>query len=211
MKKNVYILTTFILLGVWLATPAMAADTAQDREWKIKAAFLYNFLNFVDLSQEKWPENDESIIIGVIGNNDFIKILEPINKKQLKGKKFTVKYFKDLSELKNPEGTNNIRKTQAIESLKQCYILFFCSFDSAPITDSAAILKALKGSGVLTVGEQAGFLEDGGVINFIEQKKKVRFEINLAAANENQIRIRSKLLTLAKRLIGEKHSGKKDR
>jgi len=50
-------------------------------------------------------------------------------------------------------------------------------------------------------GEQAGFLENGGHINFVPGKGKVRFEINLAAAKRHGLTIRSKLLRVAKRVI----------
>ncbi len=48
-----------------------------------------------------------------------------------------------------------------------------------------------------------GFLESGGIINFVMEEKKVRFEINMTAAKSAKLKIRSQLLRLAKRVIGE--------
>jgi len=63
---------------------------------------------------------------------------------------------------------------------------------------------ALKGSPILTIGESDGFLESGGIINFLMEDEKVRFEINNTAAKQARLKIRSKLLRLAQRVIEEK-------
>ena len=71
------------------------------------------------------------------------------------------------------------------------------------------ILEALKGSSVLTVGEMDNFLENGGIINFLIRDRKVCFEVNTVAAKDARLKIRSKLLRLAKRVIGENGTGMK--
>ena len=63
------------------------------------------------------------------------------------------------------------------------------------------IVNLVKDGSVLTVGEMAGFMEAGGIINFVMDKKKVRFEINNAAAKRSKLKLRSGLLKLAKRVI----------
>lgn len=207
MKNKTYILVISILLAALLAVPAIAADSKQDRERQIKAAFLYNFINFVDWPEEKMPDNDEPVIIGIIGNEKFIKAFDPVKDKQIKGKNIIIKYFKDLNELERSKAKNDSGYKQTIKSLKKCHILFLCARESTSIDNSAIIIGALKNSPVLSVGEQAGFLENGGNINFLVEKKKVRFEINLNSAKQNNLKIRSKLVKLAKRIIKE---GKKD-
>jgi hypothetical protein len=206
MKNKVYILAIFMLLAALFAAPAMAEDSEQNRERQIKAAFLYNFINVVDWPKEKMPDNDEPIIIGVIGNKDFIKAFDPIKDKQIRGKKIIIKHFKDLNELKESEGKNNSEQKKTIESLKKCHVVLFCTRDSTPIDNSRQITDALKNSPVLTVGEQASFLENGGTINFLMVDHKIRFEINLDSAKRNSLKIRSKLLKLAKRVIKEDKS-----
>jgi hypothetical protein len=54
------------------------------------------------------------------------------------------------------------------------------------------------------VGEMPGFLEAGGIMNFLMEDNKVRFEVNAAAAKHAKLKIRSQLLRLAKRVIEEK-------
>ena len=65
------------------------------------------------------------------------------------------------------------------------------------------IINSVKDHSVLTVGEMEGFLEAGGIINWFVEEKKIRFEINTAAAERAKLEIRSNLLRLAKRIVGE--------
>ena len=58
-------------------------------------------------------------------------------------------------------------------------------------------LQDLRGPPVLTVADTAGFLDHGGIINFVLEGSKVRFEINQEAAERAGIKISSKLLRLA--------------
>jgi hypothetical protein len=185
MKIRLYILIVLILLAAVLVPPAMAGSAAQDREQKIKAAFLYNFINFVDWPEDKMTDNDEPIIIGVIGNKDFVNAFDPIKDKQIRGKKIVIKYFKDLKDL------------------KKCHVVLLCICGSTSPDNSKKIMDAVKNFPVLTVGEQADFLENGGNINFLTVDHKIRFEINLDSAKRNNLKIRSKLLKLAKRVINE--------
>ena len=184
MRIEFHILIVLVLL----ATPAMAGNSAQDREQKIKAAFLYNFINFVDWPEEKMSDNDEPVIIGIIGNKDFVNAFDPIRDKQIKGKNIIIKYFKNLNEL------------------KKCHVVLLCICGSTSPGNSREIIDALGDSPVLTVGEQADFLENGGNINFLTVDHKIRFEINLDSAKRNNLKIRSKLLKLAKRVINEEES-----
>jgi len=61
---------------------------------------------------------------------------------------------------------------------------------------------------VLTIGEIDGFLETGGIINFILEQKKLVFEVNLVAGKRAKLEISSKLLRIAKRVIKEQPSAK---
>ena len=182
---------------------AMAADSEPNREQKIKAAFLYNFIKFVEWPKEKMPDNDEPIIIGIIGNKDFIKAFDSVKDKQIRGKNIVIKQFDDLSKLEKSKEKSNFKGNQKIESLKKFHILMLCSCESNNMENTTAIIKELRGTPVLIVGESSGMLEKGCNINFFVEKKNVRFEINLVSAKQNNLIIRSKLLKLAKRVIGK--------
>jgi hypothetical protein len=58
-------------------------------------------------------------------------------------------------------------------------------------------MAALKGRSILTVGDTEGFAEDGGIIRFVTEKNRIRFRINVDAAEAAHLVISSKLLRLA--------------
>ncbi|MCP4614079.1 MAG: YfiR family protein [Planctomycetes bacterium] len=207
MKKQAYILVIFILLMELFISQAMSADSQQNREQQIKAAFLYNFIKFIDWPEEKMADSNEPIIIGIIGSEVFINAFEPVKHKKIKDRSISVKYLASFEKLDKSEKADEPQWIQKIKTLKTCHVLLICTCDSARIGNSTKIIKTLKDSPVLTVGETDDFLESGGMINFLIEDKKVRFEINNTAAKQAKLKISSKLLRLARRVIKEKPSG----
>jgi hypothetical protein len=63
------------------------------------------------------------------------------------------------------------------------------------------VFDRLRGASVLTVGDHDDFATTGGVIHFTRENYRVRFEINVRAAERAGLRISSKLLQLA-RIVG---------
>jgi hypothetical protein len=212
MKNKFHILVVFMLLAAVATSSAIAGNPDEVRERKIKAAFLYNFINFVEWPEEKMPDNDEPVVIGVIGMAESTKAFKAIAKKEIKGKKIVVKQFEDFcgAAKKIKESKSRDKLNLAMESLKRCHIVFISDCKSISKDDSSVIIDALKGVSVLTVGEKNGFLESGGIINFLTEEKKIRFEISLNSAKQNKVKIRSKLLKLAKRVIKEKAKQSKE-
>lgn len=200
-RIKVYLIISALVL--FLAADTVKADSENSRECQVKAAFLYNFINFVDWPKEKQVDSNEPITVGIIGYEDFIKAFEPIKNKKIKNRSISIKYFAGYEKLKRSKDADDHQWNQKMEVLKTCHVLVFCTCNSERIENSSQIIKALKDSPVLTVGETKGFLESGGVINFLMEDEKVRFEINNAAAKQAKLNIRSKLLRLAKRVIEE--------
>jgi hypothetical protein len=175
--------------------PKAVADSTPSQEYQVKAAFLYNFLQFVDWPEEKFADSNEPIIIGVIGNDPFGNAFEPIVSKKVKGRAVVIKRFNGLEELKKSVEKDKLRE---IETLTKCHLLFICSSEQKNLKE---IIDTVKDHSVLTVGEMEGFLESGGIINWFVEEKKIRFEINTAAAERAKLKIRSNLLRLAKRVV----------
>ncbi|MFI5174453.1 MAG: YfiR family protein [Terriglobia bacterium] len=146
------------------------------REYQVKAAFLYNFAKFIE-----WPSNvaadpNSPFVLGIMGDDPFGADLEQtINGKAVNGRRLVIKRFK--------RG----------QPLDLCQILFISSSEQGHLTQ---ILDSLKGSSVLTVGEADHFAQSGGIINFTLKDDRVRFEINLGAADRARLKISSKLLVL---------------
>jgi len=89
-----------------------------------------------------------------------------------------------------------ITEFRSATEVTNCHILFISSSEKARLPQ---ILKHLNGSSVLTVGEMPGFTETGGMINFVLEGTKMRFQINKDAANNAGLKISAKLLNVALR------------
>jgi hypothetical protein len=193
-----------ILLGLALfvaaITPKARADSTSSQEYQVKAAFLYNFFQFVDWPKEKLTDSNEPIIIGIIGKDPFGDAFEPLKDKKVKGRSIVIKRFKSFEELKKPAEKDKPESSQEIKTLTECHLLFICSSEQKNLKE---IINTVKNQSVLAVGEIEGFLEAGGIINLLVEEKKIRFEINITAAERAKLRIRAELLRLAKRLVKE--------
>jgi hypothetical protein len=204
MRVRAYKLIVWVL--VLLVAPCAAQgrdESAAQREYQIKAAFLYNFIKFVDWPKEKVAESNEPVVLGIVGKDPFGNAFAPVKDKQDKGRKVLIKRLKPIEELKKSGEKDKSLLEREIDSLRKCHLLFICSSEEKSINE---IINLVKGHSVLTIGDMQGFLESGGIINFIMEEKKVRFEINMTAAKHAKLQIRSQLLRLAKRVIKEEAS-----
>ncbi len=147
-------------------------------EYQVKAFFLYNFAKYVDWPSHRFNSAADPLVICILGQNPFGGGLEQaVHGKAVEGRTVVVHQISDL----HPQC--------------DCHILFVGASERKRFRSSSALIR---GSGVLTVGESEGFASDGGVINFKVEEGKVRFEINLDAAGQEQLHISSKLLSLAR-------------
>ncbi len=155
----------------------LRAESAMEREYEIKAAYIYNFINYIDWPENAFPAQGGTITIGVVGQSPFGAALQTLNGKQVKGRTLALKQVTDMKDL------------------DQCQIVFINSSEKSRLPE---LLEKLKDSRVLTVSEIDGFAQQGGIINFISEHNKVRFEINPDAAHRLGLNISSELLKLAK-------------
>lgn len=162
---------------------------ATERQYTIKAGFLYNFLLFAQWPDQAFAEPDSPIVIGILGENPFGKLFDVIEGKPVNGRPLVVIEFKNDAP---------------IDLLKSCHLLFICPSiptDNPGELNLENILGHLEGSPVLTVGEVDGFITAGGMINFVVEENNITFEINKRAADRSGVRLSSKLLRLAIRVI----------
>lgn len=171
-----------LLLAVSLlavgARPALPQEQAS-REYDIKAAFLYNFVKYVDLPRAPAPG---AIVVGILGSDPYKGSFGIINGKAVQGRTLVVKYLG--TRLEDPRGVD---------------VLFINDSERDHLRE---IIEKVGKSGVLTVGETKGFAQDGGMINFIMDGNKVRFEVNPDAAGRANVKISSQLLRLARIVHG---------
>jgi len=192
-----------IIVILFLSLPAMPVcyglTETESKEYQLKAAFLYNFIKFVD-----WPVNiadNNEIAIGVISREPLGNLFEPLKDKKVKNKNVIIKQYPSFEELQKLGKQNKAAMDEQIESIKKCHLLFICASEA---TNLREILEQVKDKNILTVGEAENFLKAGGMINFVVDDKKVRFEINLEASDKAKLKISSQLLQLAKNIIKAK-------
>ncbi len=183
--------------------PKVRADSTVSREYQVKAAFLYNFMNFVDWPEEKSSDSNEPIIVGIIGSDPFGGAFEPVKNKKVKGKNVVIRRFEGLKEQKESDEKDQEELNQEVEAIRECHVLFICRSEEKKLKKT---INLVKENNVLTVSDIEGFLEAGGIINFVMEDQKVRFEINVTAAKRAKVKIRSQLLRLAKRVVEEESS-----
>jgi hypothetical protein len=120
--------------------------------------------------------------ICIFGRDPFGQELrDMVNEKTVNGRKLEIDYMVD------------------VQLAKACHILFIASSEKVRLKQ---ILESLQGSVALTVGDTEGFAEQGGMINFVLDHDRVQFKVNRSAAELAGLRISSKLLTVAKLVIG---------
>jgi|WetSurSiteA1Bulk_404760.scaffolds.fasta_scaffold09845_2 hypothetical protein len=178
----------FFLANTIDAHPAVIGDKPTLSEQQVKAAFLYYFIKFIDWPQEAFPDKNSPILVGVIGDDSLGRELEQsLRNKTINGRELV------------------LRQIGWPGDLKGYHILLLCASEAK---STPAVLASVKGSPVLTVGEIDRFGEQGGIINFYIEEKKVRFEINIDAAKNSRLKISSQLLSLAKIIRDDPRAGR---
>jgi hypothetical protein len=148
----------------------------------VKVAFLFHFSQFVEWPPETFKDAGSPVTYCTVGADPFGGLLEAgLNGKTIEGRPVHVEHFKQVQEIQG------------------CQIVFLGTSEKKFIATTLANLKA---SPILTVGESENFAKQGGMIGFFLEDNKVRFEINLGAAEQAKLKISARLLTLAKTVIG---------
>ena len=164
------------ITSIVIAAPYLHAQKSGPTENEVKSAYLYNFGKFVE-----WPAKAASVgeffSICVLGDNSFASTLETtIAGESINGKKMLVKH---------------VAKPQ--DSVG-CRILFISSSQQTRLKE---ILAELDNASVLTVSDMPEFTRRGGMIQFVVESNKVRFEVNLTSAERSGLTLSSQLLKVA--------------
>lgn len=203
--KSVSFAQTVLPFSNHLANVKKDSKIPKEIEYGVKAAFIYNIMKFVEWPQIKKAQADEkektttAMIIGILGDNPFGTVFEPILSKTIQKREISVITIEGYSSF-----GNKIRKDKNDwqvycqkyqEIIKSCDVLFVCESEQECLDDLLALTQRHM---ILTVSDTPEFAKDKGIVGFIKDDNKVRFEINLTIAKEENIKIRTQLLKLAK-------------
>jgi hypothetical protein len=170
MSRSARIL--LFLAGVALSSVTPSGHCEDLPEYRLKAAFLYNFMLFTE-----WPATvGPSLNLCIFGNDPFGAEIDPLQGKQVGGRGITLQ-----------------RKT-SVDSLKGCQVVFIVS---SSIGSLPRMLDALRGEPVLTVADSPGAAAQGVALNMNVVQNKIVFDANLRAARNAGVTLSSKLLRLA--------------
>ncbi len=168
------VLFALAMVGAIPHSLAIAAEALP--EYRLKAAFIYNFAVFTE-----WPASvGNKLNLCVHGPDPFAGELSNLDGKAVGARSIAV------------------QRTQASETLADCHIVFVAAqtLDAAP-----ALLQQLQGRPVLTISDSAGALRRGIALNLNLAQSRVTFEANLAAARASGLKLSSKLLNLATEVL----------
>ncbi len=160
-------------------SPSLQAKK-QSIEYKIKAAYLYNFSKFTTWPADISFEEGQSFTICILGKDPFGTVITPIENKTVHGQQIKLLYFLHM----HPD-------------VSECKIVFIAETRSKKVQ---SILKTLSGLSILTVGQSSQFAITGGIIGFVIQNNRVQFQINETAAQRAQLFFDSRLLRLGQRV-----------
>jgi hypothetical protein len=165
-----------VLCGGWAQTP----DAQQ-----VEAAFLFHFAQLVDWPPETLKNPGNAFSVCIFGDEPLQSALQETVAGKLVG-----------------DQSIRVLPLSVPQEAQACQIVFIGRTQGKVV---AALVSALHSAPVLTVGETADFLAAGGMIQFVMEGNKVRFEINLNAAQAAKLKIGSRLLVLAQHVTGDPH------
>ena len=152
-------------------------------EGEVKAAFVFNFIKFVEWPSSAFQSPVDPVLLTVLGNDPIGAALVSLDGKKVSGRRVVV------------------RKVPSISGLERCHVLFVGASESAAI---APVLRIVQRWPVLTVADFEGFAALGGTIGFIRRDNRVGFEINEESARKAGLDVNAKLLYLGKIVPGRK-------
>lgn len=174
--------TVFAFLSLAQLPLTAQAPPAQPTESEVKAAYLLNFGRFLRHTNPPAPLRP-SFDICILGQ-------DPIGR--------------SIDDIAANETINNlpvrVRRLPDVTDAKACAIVFISASEGEALREDMALLA---GSDALTVGDAPGFLDHGGMIQFLLIENHVRFSVNLNAVNRAHLVLSSELLRVASSVVGK--------
>jgi hypothetical protein len=166
-----------------LLAPVFLSAQQHPTESQVKAAYLYNFGKFVTWQPDQ-AANSGSLDICLLGKDPFGPVLDAtVAGESIDGRKIGVK------------------RIVKVQDAPQCRILFVGLSEEVHL---GSVLAAAEHFGMLTVSDIPHFAEQGGIIEFVIQQDRIRFEVNRAEAEQSHLVLSSQLLKVASKVIDKK-------
>jgi YfiR/HmsC-like len=180
---------SLLLVGCWLssilispAPSSYGADSAQKGEYRLKAAFLYNFAKFTEWPSAAFSNHQAPHIVCIVGEDPFGLEIDQLTAKTVHDRQLTIK------------------RLHAGDRLLDCHLLYVSRTE---IGQAASILHALQKTPVLTVCDSDGCAEAGFMFNMRMTENRIALDLNLDAVQQAQLKISSQLIKLTRIVKGQ--------
>jgi hypothetical protein len=166
----------FFNIHLLYAQTTAQTNTYVSKEYQVKAAFLFNFTQFVEWPATAFSAPNAPFVIGILGDDPFgTAIDETVTGEKIGLHPLIVQRYHDSKEI------------------KPCHILFISTTDPERIKESLALIA----NHTLTVSDAGSFMKLGGIIRFFTEKNKIRLQVNPDAARLADLNISAKLLRVS--------------
>jgi hypothetical protein len=175
-----YGLAAFIACGILLAPLFARAD--DNKEYLVKAAFIYNFVKFIQWPGDLAIGKKTNIDVCVVGDGPLLS---------------TINVFKAASTAKL--SLSLVEEKNWRNAPSHCHILFIGDSEEGNV---AEIVAGLKGQPILTVSDIDHFAENGGMIGFTTSDNKIKLIVNTRSTAAAGMKVDAQLLEIALKVIG---------
>jgi hypothetical protein len=181
-------LTTRVARLVVLATllftamaPSAHAQRVEATEASVKAAFLHKFAGYVDWPPSAFAAPDTPFVFGVVGNEEVAnELAKVVAGRQISG---------------HPVVVRRVRENEPLRGIHAVFV------GRAAADRLSTLIRAAQQPALLIVTETERGLEAGSAINFVVADDRVGFEVSVDAAERNGLKISSRMLAVAKRVL----------
>jgi len=174
--------TLFAFLAA-LTGSSVVVRAQRGLEYEVKAAYLYNIVSFVTWPPDAFGGPSDPIRLCVFEKDPFGPLLDNTIRGAMAEQRPMV-----------------AERIGSIEMISRCHLVFV-PHDSADWTDQ--VRRAATQRPILIVGESDNFLQRGGMIAFVIEGGRVRFDVNVQNATSQGLKMSSRLLQVARRIYGK--------
>ena len=177
-----------IILFFFLVSQPAHAQMPVPLEFRTKAYFLAQFPRFIDWPDTAFPSAQAPFLICILGESSFGPSLAEFTRG-------TVAQGRHVE----------VRWARPVQDLRACQILFI---SRSKRKQYEKVLEVVRGSSALTIGETPDFIDAGGAVGLSFELETLHVEVNLRAANDAHLKISSRMLALARRVLNNPGAAK---
>jgi hypothetical protein len=169
-----------LLAALLLAALPAAAQEGAVPEQQVKAAYILNFARYASWPAPALADPRAPLVVCLIGQG-------------------SADIARQLQSRAAGSHPLELRSVSRIEETEACHAIYIGALER---NRQSAWLARLRDHAVLTIGDSASFLSDGGMINMMLVDGSIRFEVNLAATKHSGVSLHPRMLALAERVLG---------